>query len=90
MIESPDIPEVLLCQIDIHSILSKKLSFLLAPFVSESGVRLVVFAPVHKSRNTAEVELWDFRWKIYGISWNLSREANDSIGTTQGKWTTTP
>ena len=57
MIESPDIPEVLLCQIDIHSILSKKLSFLLAPFVSESGVRLVVFAPVHKSRNTAEVEL---------------------------------
>ena len=57
MIESPDIPEVLLWQIDIHSTLSKKLSFLLAPFVSGSGgVRLVVFASVHKSRNIAEVE----------------------------------
>ena len=56
MIESPDIPEVLLWQIDIHSTLSKKLSFLLAPFVSGSGAPLVVFAPVYKSRNTAEVE----------------------------------
>ena len=56
MIEPPDIPEVLLWQIDIHSTLSKNLSFLLAPFVIGSSVRLVVFAPVHKSRNTAEAE----------------------------------